>query len=164
MEHKKQRKVIDEGIMLLALQELRDKTMSLHQACHHYGIAKTTLLTRFKRAKEEMGDSQNLTLKMGLKHRDVNNKFATKQVLTMKEEENLARYLLECSKMNYGLTLKDTRKLAYTYAVSEGRTIPDNWSEDKMAGKTWARGFLRRHKYAFFYSQFQYFNSKNSFF
>ncbi|XP_055703406.1 uncharacterized protein LOC129801939 [Phlebotomus papatasi] len=120
--------------------------MSLHQASHYYGIAKTTLLTRFKRAKEEMGDSQNLTLMMGLKHRDVNNKFATKQVLTMKEEENLAKYLLECSKMNYGLTLKDTRKLAYTYAVSEGRTIPNNWSEDKMAGKAWARGFLRRHK------------------
>lgn len=80
--------------------------MSLHQASHHYGIVKTTLLTRFKKAKEEMGDRQNLTLMMGLKHRDVDNKFATKEVLAMKGEEHLAKYLLECSEMNLSLTLR----------------------------------------------------------
>lgn len=36
-----------------------------------------------------------------------------KRIFTDQQEATLAKYLIDCSKMFYGLTLQDTRRLAY---------------------------------------------------
>jgi len=39
--------------------------------------------------------------------------FATKQIFSVDEEKSLAEFLLKASKLHYGLSTKETRKLAY---------------------------------------------------
>ncbi|XP_055714811.1 uncharacterized protein LOC129808928 [Phlebotomus papatasi] len=143
---RKKQSFVDENQMMAAIKELSERTMTLHEASMYYGILKPTLYYRFKQAKKEMENNRELILHMGLKNCDHNNKFATKQVLTVSQERMLVEYLLTCARMNYGLTLSTTRELAYQFAIREGRIIPDSWSRDQKAGREWARCFLKRHK------------------
>ncbi|KAH9632506.1 hypothetical protein HF086_017054 [Spodoptera exigua] len=47
--------------------------------------------------------------------------------------------------MNYGLTYKQTRSLAYEYATAL-KKCPIKWTEKKEAGIEWLKGFMKRHK------------------
>ena len=62
-----------------------------------------------------------------------------------KEEDVLKDYLLLASKLNYGLTSKATRNLAYQYAVTNNKIILENWSVNKTASYDWLKGYLHRH-------------------
>ena len=57
------------------------------------------------------------------------------QVIPSEMEEELASYLLECSRMNYGLTTKETRQLAYGFASANTIEIPGSWKQEECAGK-----------------------------
>lgn len=46
--------------------------------------------------------------------------------------------------MNYGLTKKGVRDLAFKFAVANRKKIPDTWNESKQAGQEWMRWFLKR--------------------
>lgn len=50
------------------------------------------------------------------------------------------------SKVNYGLTIKLLRTMAYDFGVKEKVAIPTTWHESKMAGADWYYGFLKRHE------------------
>uniref|UniRef100_H2YBW1 DDE-1 domain-containing protein n=1 Tax=Ciona savignyi TaxID=51511 RepID=H2YBW1_CIOSA len=58
------------------------------------------------------------------------------------EEEELASYIIQCSKMFHGLTRIDCRRLAFQYAQSNKKKIPSSWAEKEIAGKDWFLGFL----------------------
>lgn len=62
-----------------------------------------------------------------------------------KEEHVLKEYLLHASKLNYGLTTKATRNLAYQFAVANNIEIPENWSVNKTASYDWLKGYFRRN-------------------
>ncbi|KAJ4435413.1 hypothetical protein ANN_18028 [Periplaneta americana] len=47
--------------------------------------------------------------------------------------------------MQYGLTKKDVRQLAYKFAKANGKKYPQSWDEDQIAGEEWMRGFLKIH-------------------
>ena len=62
------------------------------------------------------------------------------------EQENLLEnYLMKASDIYFGLSPKEVRRFAYTYAVACNRTIPNSWTEFEMAGPDWFTGFLKRH-------------------
>lgn len=63
------------------------------------------------------------------------------------QETVLADYILTCSKMNYPLTTKDSRRLAYETAVKNNVIIPEQWENEKMAGLEWLRNFMKRHSF-----------------
>lgn len=44
------------------------------------------------------------------------SKYATKMVFTSAQELKLADYFLKCSKLHFGITFNQSRKLAYEYA------------------------------------------------
>lgn len=47
--------------------------------------------------------------------------------------------------MQYGLTYKQVREFAYSYADKLERKLPKGWEENKSAGLDWMKGFMRRH-------------------
>lgn len=54
-----------------------------------------------------------------------------RQVFKPDQEKVLADYLITCSKMAYGLTEEDTRKLAYEVAVKNNLKVPLSWEQKK---------------------------------
>ncbi|XP_046687436.1 uncharacterized protein LOC124373085 [Homalodisca vitripennis] len=62
------------------------------------------------------------------------------------QEQMLAEYLLKASDIYFGLTPKEVRRFAYTYAVACNCKIPPSWSENEMAGPDWFTSFMKRNK------------------
>ncbi|KAG5864701.1 hypothetical protein JTB14_024672 [Gonioctena quinquepunctata] len=53
------------------------------------------------------------------------------------QHADLREYLLTCSKMAYGLTLSDGGKLAFDMATANELKMPQSWTRNEIAGKTW---------------------------
>lgn len=49
------------------------------------------------------------------------------------------------SKVNYGLTVKLFRNMAFDFAVKEKLNIPNSWKEKSLAGTDWYYGFTHRN-------------------
>ena len=62
-------------------------------------------------------------------------------------ELKLGDYLQEASRLNYGLTPRETRQLAYKFAVANKLRVPPSWEKKKEAGVDWFLGFIRRQSY-----------------
>jgi len=69
------------------------------------------------------------------------------QVFTESDEVTLADYLVQASKLHYGLSTKMTRKLAYQFATANSRRVPKSWTENESAGADWLRGFMTRQSH-----------------
>lgn len=67
------------------------------------------------------------------------------QVFEPEQESILEAYLLKASDIYFGLSPKEVRRFAYTYALACKRNIPNSWAEFEMAGPDWFTGFLKRH-------------------
>lgn len=63
-------------------------------------------------------------------------------MFTAAEEQSLVDYIQNVAKMNYGLTKKGVRNLAYKFAVANNKKRPQNWDGDKCAGEEWMRLFM----------------------
>ena len=60
-------------------------------------------------------------------------------------EESLVQHLIQMNRVGFGLNTKKLRRLVYDYCdANEIAAFPEN--EERMAGRKWARNFLRRHK------------------
>jgi len=57
----------------------------------------------------------------------------------------LVQYLLDASKMFFGLSPKETRKLAFQFATDLGKPVPEIWKITLSAGEDCFSGFTRRH-------------------
>lgn len=55
-------------------------------------------------------------------------------------------YIQEAAKLQYGLTLKDVKRLAYEFATKNNKKYPAQWDKDQMAGEYWLRLFRKRHQ------------------
>jgi hypothetical protein len=71
------------------------------------------------------------------------SKYTTQQVFSNDEEESLVNYILQSSKLQYGLTYFQIRTFAYEYASRLEKTIPTSWSEKKIAGDDWMKRFMK---------------------
>lgn len=71
--------------------------------------------------------------------------YAVKKIFSNELEETLEQYLINCSKMCYGLDTMATRHLAYDMAKFHKLNIPKPWAERQMAGIDWLYGFRKPH-------------------
>ena len=64
------------------------------------------------------------------------------------EENAIEKYvgLLTYSKMNYGITKSDFKKLVYEVALKNNKKIPSSWHTKQIAGDDWYYGFIKRHR------------------
>lgn len=127
---KKPRKIgaTSKEVMARAVKLVVEEHHSIRRAGEICEIKFQTLARYVKKARNEHergGDIENISM--------VPN-YANKQVFTEEHERMLAEYVINCSKMAYGLTTKGVRKLAYEFATLNNRTVPDSWRANKIAG------------------------------
>jgi len=72
-------------------------------------------------------------------------KFDVKKVFNDEEKIKLNEYLKTVAKMQYVLTKRGVRKLAYKFALANNKKYPSTWDDNKMAGEEWMRSYLSRH-------------------
>ena len=68
-----------------------------------------------------------------------------RKVLTDEIENDLVQYSIKASKIFYGLTLVEMRRLAYKCAIANNIKVPPSWTENEMAVEDWAERFMKRH-------------------
>ncbi|XP_026315200.1 uncharacterized protein LOC113226693 [Hyposmocoma kahamanoa] len=125
---KGKRREVPMDIILRAIEEV-SKGSKIKTTANKYNIPRSNLQRYLK--QEFVKDNAS--------------RFVSSQIFTTEEEEKLVDYMMVSSKLHYGLTKLQARKLAYDYAVATKKTnIPDNWIKNEIASKDWIRGFLRR--------------------
>lgn len=69
------------------------------------------------------------------------------RIFTDEQESDMVKYIIECSKMNYGLTRSDVQTLAYEMAKENPQTVamPKTWLQNEKAGIDWLKAFQRRN-------------------
>lgn len=107
---------------------------SVREAAREYSITKSTLWNYVK--AHQTSGSATVNVKLGRND--------TQQVFSKEQESELASYLDKAARLHYGLTKKDARSLAFQYADINNINCPEKWKTEKLAGKQWLRGFLKR--------------------
>ncbi|KAB0801258.1 hypothetical protein PPYR_05612 [Photinus pyralis] len=120
-------------VMEKAVKEVAVEGCKLRTTATKYGMDKMTLRRYVLKYKEH-----------GMQTTFLPN-FKKSQIFADREESALAQYLLTASKMNYGLTPKECRKLAYLYAIENGKNVPRYWTSNEEASYDWFRGFMERN-------------------
>lgn len=113
--------------------EQQENGLSIRAIAEKYNIPKTSL-TRYVKNKKIPENKGFASV------------FVSRQIFTLEEESMLCSYLLKACNMHYGLSLKQTKELAYQYAVANNKNIPNSWKNNNCASKDWLVGFLNRNK------------------
>lgn len=111
-----------------------DRRISIREACKVFNVKFTTLVRNVNKFKSS-SKSEFV----------YEEKYAVKQVFTKEEEIKLVDYIKTVAKMNYGLTKKGVRDLAFKFALASKKKFPQTWNDNKQAGHEWMRWFLKRH-------------------
>lgn len=106
---------------------MRENNVSLREAAKSVGIDKSAL-SRYLKGRSIGYDNKQ-------------------RILSKDCEQLLAEYLLTCSRMHHGLTPKEARKLAFSYAKAKALPIPVSWEDNQEAGIDWMQAFLKRHSF-----------------
>ena len=132
----------DREILERAADEVLKQQHSLRTVALAYGIDKMTLFRFCKKVKQSTSQESSESVPT----LPVTTGYARpRQIFSDVEECELTRYLLDAAKMFFGLSPKETRKLAYQFAVTIGIDIPKRWHENLSAGEDWFSGFMKRH-------------------
>lgn len=60
-------------------------------------------------------------------------------------ENDLAQYLIQQSKLYFGLSTREVRRLAYESSVKNNIEVRENWIQSQMASSDSITAFLKRH-------------------
>lgn len=141
----KTREKIDPRALESAVNDILKGKLKVNEAARRYGLSNSTVSRHYK-----------TYLTSGLNENEPHfvydsEKNAVKKVFTNDEELRLVSYLKQSAALHYGLTKKDTLKLAFKYAKAlaeqpNSKTqVPNEWVTAESAGEFWLRGFRKRH-------------------
>lgn len=71
--------------------------------------------------------------------------YSVNKIFSDSQEIELKNYFSHCALLFYGLTAKESRKIAYQCAKINNLKMPASWETKQMAGKDWLISFRRRH-------------------
>ena len=108
--------------------------ISIREACKVFNVKFATLIRHLNAFKVS-----------GAEKFEYKANYDVKKVFTDEEEIKLVIYIKTVAKMNYGLSKKGVRELAYKFAVANKKNYPSTWDEHKLAGEEWMRLFLKWH-------------------
>jgi len=127
-----------------ATKEVLNEHKSFRTVAVAYGIDKMTLYRHCRKIKASQYHECNIS--SGSPSTAVHSGYAKpRQLLSDAEEAELVKYLLDASKMFFGLSPKETRKLAFQFATDLGKPVPEKWKITLSAGEDWFSGFMCRH-------------------
>ena len=107
---------------------------SLRKVSEVLNVSKSTLQRYVEKAKISKQDDISYT-----------PNYHVRKIFTTEEEITLVGYIIDCSKMNFGLTRRDIKHLAYALGIRNDKSVPQNWIVHKMAGEEWLIGFMKRN-------------------
>lgn len=67
------------------------------------------------------------------------------QVFTEEEEKLLVHYIMKSADLQYRLTLREVRVLAYQFAKANKKKYDGSWERNQMAGKDWLKIFRKKY-------------------
>lgn len=129
----KKRPPVDIISLKEAVEDVKKNGSKISAAARNHNISKSTLLRHLKTYESTSGEFKYIS------------NIAVKRIFDDTEESLLEGYLKKAAKLHYGLSRNELRALAFQFAATNKKEVPENWSE-KKAGKEWFRGFLQRHK------------------
>ncbi|KAK2575359.1 hypothetical protein KPH14_000832 [Odynerus spinipes] len=122
-----------QGVYELAALEVMEKSVSIRKAAETFQLCHVSLSRYIKKKKN--GE----TLSVGY--------IQPRLVFTPAQEDKMAKYLLQCANIYFGLLPTEVRKLAYQCAVFlNAKNIPPSWHENQIAGIDWFTKFLKRNR------------------
>ena len=127
-----------------AAKEVIVNKESYRNAALAFGVDKMTLYRVVKMMKHTVAEGNSNDT--SFVPRVVSGYARPRQLFSEDEEGQLVTYLTDASKMFFGLSAKETRKLAYEFAVELGKSVLENWKISVSAGADWFSGFMKRHK------------------
>ena len=127
------RATFSEETMREAVRRVRDRE-SLRKISEVYNISKSTLQRYVQKTKITSQDNISYT-----------PNYSVRKIFTTEEEKSLEAYIIDCSKMNFGLTRRNIKQLAYELGMKNNKPLPQNWIVGKIAGEEWLIGFMKRH-------------------
>ncbi|XP_026128983.1 uncharacterized protein LOC113109562 isoform X2 [Carassius auratus] len=68
-----------------------------------------------------------------------------RRILSEELEEELAEHIRVLSEGVHGLTPKKCREIAFEFAQKNNIPVPNNWGEQRLAGRDWLSSFITRH-------------------
>lgn len=137
---KTNRHLISEEAVAEAVNACLDGRMSIRIAATTFGLKKTTLQHRVEKARQS-----DLPAVAPIKYR-FDSKYTHNQVFTKEQESQLKVYLVNCSKMQYGLSYKQVRHFAWQFAQALKIRYPPVWDLRQEAGEDWLKNFMSRNR------------------
>lgn len=121
-------------LMQEAADFVRNKNISVRESAQLFGVHYSTL-QRF--IHKTSGNTAKNNTHVGYAK--------PRQVFTCEQEEELVSYLKTAAGIYFGLSPREVKELAFKCANEAKIEMPDNWRNDKYAGKDWFSGFMKRH-------------------
>ena len=121
-----------ENQMKQAIEAVQEKQMSIRKAVSVFKVPFESLR---RRCRGELKQAQPYTNKLGSK----------RTVLTEKQEQELAQFVIEMDNSFHEFTINELRKVAFQFCERKKIADPFN-AELKMAGRDFVQGFLKRQK------------------
>lgn len=134
-KNKRKRTPVDVDKLTNAIKLIKEKKITSFGASTHFGIPRTTLRRHLKHCMETGENVSNL-----------HENLAVKKVFDREDERSLVDYIKDAAHLQFGLTLKDVKILAYQFAKVNGKKYPPSWDNNKMAGDYWLRLFRKRYQ------------------
>lgn len=131
----KKRTSINMDDLTNAIKMIKEKKISTFGASKHFGLPRTTLRRHLKHC-----------LEIGKDVSELHQNLLVNQVFDRTEERTLVDYIKDAAQLQFGLTLKDVKILAYQFAKANGKKYPKSWDTKKMAGDYWLRLFRQRYQ------------------
>ncbi|XP_065557820.1 uncharacterized protein LOC136025761 [Artemia franciscana] len=126
----------EENMKTAVMAHLKDG-MPIRTAATLHAVQKSTL-SRYCKAYSASADEEKAAFRF-------TPRYDVKKVFSSEMEDSLESYFLLSSRMNYGLTKKRTKKLAWEFAKANTLKYPKSWDGNEAAGEDWYKGFMERH-------------------
>ncbi|XP_065642749.1 uncharacterized protein LOC136074370 [Hydra vulgaris] len=120
--------------MLLAIDSVKLKEMSLRKAALTFSVNKDALLRRFQRKLKNLEYCNIHKRSLG----------SFKKVLLDDTENQLVSYIEEMDSVYYGLSISDIQQIVFRYVEKYNIVHPFN-KYNGVAGRDFVSGFLKRH-------------------
>lgn len=115
---RKTQRTFPEGDLQQAVEDVLNNRGSLRHVAAIRNVTKSRLALYVKKARE-----------MGIDTLSFKPNFHRRQVFSDQMEKALAGYLLQCSKMFYGVTPKKCRQIALQFADVNNLKFPESWKK-----------------------------------
>ena len=115
---------VSEAVIKEAVRAVQEMRLSVRFAASRYGMSHNALHYRIKKiSKFAECNRPNVFI----------SRYKSRQIFNVNQDLMLLDYVIKCSKLNYGMTYKQFRQLAYDCGRRLQSKFPSSWIDNKIA-------------------------------